>query len=630
MKYGFIKTAAQTINTQVADCLHNEKEIIKAIDDNYKNGVKLLVFPELAVTGYTCGDLFLNETLISAAEKSLLSIVRATKNYEMAVAVGCPIAAKNELYNCGVIMYKGDILGVVPKKNIPGYGEFYETRYFSSAPDELAEIKIGDNLYSFGTDMIFFCKELPEFSFAAEICEDLWVADSPSAAHVQEGATIIVNLSASNETVTKSEYRRDLVKMQSAKLVCGYVLAGAGEGESTTDLIFAGHNIIAENGRIIGESDLFENEVTAGVIDVKKIAKERRRMLKNNTNEYLKKEFSMKLTETDLKGVISPEPFGGEDEKRYETILKMQVSGLKKRMLHTKARSMVIGISGGLDSCLALIVCAETADRIGMGRENITAITMPCFGTTGHTKSNALILCEELNIPCRELDISESVKRHLTEIGHDINNTDVVYENAQARQRTLVLMNMANKTGGLVIGTGDLSELALGWATYNGDQMSMYGVNADVPKTVVRKVVKFYADSSENKKLKKVLYDILDTPVSPELLPADGEETAQKTEDIVGPYELHDFYLYYFVRWGFSPEKIFNMAKYAFEGEYEGKTILKWLETFCRRFFSQQFKRSCMPDGPKVGTVGLSPRGDFRMPSDAMWTAWKTELENLR
>ncbi len=637
MKDGFIKTAAATIDVKVADCSHNENEIINIIGKCAAEGVKLLVFPELCITGYTCGDLFLQGTLLEAAEKSLLNIVKKTENTEMITVVGCPIKREGRLYNCAVVILGGSILGIVPKNNIPDYGEYSERRHFTEAPENNTEVELGGEKYPFGAKMIFKCRQMPEMCIAAEICEDLWVPDSPSIAHSQAGATVIVNLSASNEIATKSEYRRNLVKLQSAKLLCAYIYADAGEGESTTDLVFAGHNIIAENGSILAESNLFENTIIISEIDVLKLDGERRRMSdfgKTEPEGYTCIDFSMEKTETDILRDISKTPFIPDDLNecniRCKSILQMQTSGLKKRILHSAAKKAVIGISGGLDSCLALLVSAEAMDRLGRDRGDIIAITMPCFGTTTRTKSNAVKLCEELGINCRTIDITESVTKHLDEIGHDIKNTNVVYENAQARQRTLVLMDIANETGGIVIGTGDLSELALGWATYNGDHMSMYGVNSGVPKTLVRYLVKYYADTAENSELKKVLYDILDTPVSPELLPAEGDSITQKTEDIVGPYELHDFYLYYTVRWAFSPEKIFRIAKHAFLGIYDDKTLIKWLEIFFRRFFMQQFKRSCLPDGPKVGTVGLSPRGDWHMPSDASSAVWMAEIEELK
>ncbi len=636
MKDGFLKTAAATPHIKVADCTYNSNEIIKIIGECAEKNVKFLVFPELCITGYTCGDLFLQKALLEAAQEALIKIVKSTENKQMITVVGCPIKRSGKLYNCAVVMYEGEILGVIPKDNIPNYGEFYERRHFTEAPADNTDIIIGGRKYIFGKNIIFRNSLMPEMCIGVEICEDLWMPESPSEQHVEAGATLIANLSASNEVATKSRYRRDLVKMQSAKLICTYVYADAGDGESTTDLVFSGHNIIAENGKVICESALFENSVITAETDLQKLDAERRRMSdfgKTEPDGYVTVEFSMDISETKLEKEISRTPFipsVSEQSERFCSILKMQAAGLKKRLEHTCAKTAVIGISGGLDSCLALLVTAMAMDSAKRSRKDIVAVTMPCFGTTVRTKSNAVKLCDELNAECRTVDIAGSVTKHLEEIGHDINNTNVVYENAQARMRTQVLMNIANETGGLVIGTGDLSELALGWATYNGDHMSMYGVNSSVPKTLVRYLVKYCADKTENAQLSEVLYDILDTPVSPELLPAEGDNISQKTEDIVGPYELHDFYLYYMVRWGFSPKKIYRLAKHAFSGEYDDDTIIKWLEIFCRRFLGQQFKRSCLPDGPKVGTVALSPRGDWRMPSDAVASVWMDEIAEIK
>ncbi|MDE6579518.1 MAG: NAD(+) synthase, partial [Ruminiclostridium sp.] len=515
---------------------------------------------------------------------------------------------------------KGEILGTVGKKNLPNYNEFYEKRNFEDCFDE--------------EPVIFRCKDMPEFSFGIELCEDLWIPEPPSAKLALGGAEIIVNLSASNEMIGKAEYRRSLVTGQSGRLICGYVYASAGDGESTTDLVFSGHNLIAENGTLLKETKLFENEMIISEIDVFGLASERQ---KNTSfpkyNEVKVVEFEMNIADTKLTRFYSPTTFVPSDKKnraeRCESILTMQSEGLKKRVEHTNAKSLVIGISGGLDSTLALLVCVKTMDRLKRSRKDIIAVTMPCFGTTKRTKSNAVQLCEALGVTIKEINITESVLQHFKDIEHDIDNHNVVFENGQARIRTLVLMDIANQTNGLVVGTGDLSELALGWATYNGDHMSMYGVNGGIPKTLIRYIVGFYGDSSEDEQLKKVLYDILDTPVSPELLPAENGEISQKTEDLVGPYELHDFFLYYAIRRSFSPSKIYRLAVRAMVGRYSDEEIKKWLNNFYRRFFSQQFKRSCLPDSPKVGSVTLSPRGDWRMPSDAVAAEWLKEIERL-
>lgn len=616
MKDGFIKVAAATPKIKVADVAYNAESIINDIFTANMQGVKLIVFPELAITGYTCGDLFGQRLLIDAAYKQLLRIKEDTKELEIISVVGLPMIEKGKLINAAAVLYKGELLGVVGKKNLPNYNEFYEKRNFEDCSEE--------------EPVIFRCKKMPEFSFGIEICEDLWIPEPPSAELALSGAEIILNLSASNEMIGKSEYRRSLVTGQSGRLVCGYVYASAGDGESTTDLVFSGHNLIAENGSLLKETKLFQNKMIISEIDVFSLASERQ---KNTSFRKYKEaktvEFDMEITKTELTRSYSPTPFVPSDEKgraeRCETILLMQSMGLKKRVEHTNSKSLVIGISGGLDSTLALLVCVKTADLLKRSRKDVIAVTMPCFGTTERTKNNALRLCEALGVTLKEINIADSVLQHFKDIDHPTDNHNVVYENGQARTRTLVLMDMANQSGGLVIGTGDLSELALGWATYNGDHMSMYGVNAGIPKTLIRYIVKYYGDSSADESLKNVLYDILDTPVSPELLPAENGEISQKTEDLVGPYELHDFFLYYAIRRGFSPKKIFRLALGAMEGRYTKKEIEKWLKNFYRRFFSQQFKRSCLPDSPKVGSVTLSPRGDWRMPSDAVAKEWLEE-----
>ena len=637
MKHGFIKTAAATCEIRVADCAFNVTSIKEAMQRAYDSGAKLLVLPELCITGYTCGDLFLQQPLLKAAEHALFQLAEASEAMEMLCVVGLPLVYRTKLYNCAAVLYNGEILGVVPKTNIPNYSEFYEQRHFSPAPKENGEIVLQGKRIPFGTKLVFACESVPEFVLGVEICEDLWVPQPPSAIHALAGATVIANLSASDEVIGKADYRRMLVSSQSARLICGYVYADAGFGESTSDLVFSGHDLIGENGTILQESGLFETGVYFSEIDVQKLAAERRRtttFLADVAEGYQIIPFNLDLQETKLTRLVARRPFVPDNAEtraqRCEEILAIQVEGLKKRISHTGCKTIVVGISGGLDSCLALLVMERAMNQLARPMEDIVAVTMPCFGTTKRTRSNAELLCEALGVTLRTIDIADAVNQHFKDIGQQEDCYDVVFENAQARERTQILMDVANQCGGLVIGTGDLSELALGWATYNGDHMSMYGVNASVPKTLVRHIVRYVADSAESGMLKTALYDILDTPVSPELLPAQQDGTiSQKTEDIVGPYDLHDFFLYYMVRFGFSPEKIFRLCTYAYAGEYEKKTILHWMKTFYRRFFSQQFKRSCLPDGPKVGTVTLSPRGDWRMPSDASARIWLDEVEKL-
>ena len=641
MKYGFIKVAAASPEVIVADTVANSNAIIAAARRADALGVKLLVTPELGVTGYTCGDLFLQKRLLDRSREAVAEIAASTADLGCILVVSAPLRFGTTLYICAVVMLNGQILGVVPKKNLPNYGEFYELRQFSPAPDskELLTVELCGQYVPFGTQLIFRCEEMPEFAFGCEICEDLWVPEPPSTKLALNGATIICNLSASDETVGKASYRRELVRSQSARLICGYVYADAGCGESTTDMVFAGHDLIGENGSLLAESKPFENALddcgkvacplVVTEIDVQKLVAERTRMKTFDTcvgfserSNAFDVSFEMEISDTSLTRRFEPQPFVPSDEseraERCESILKMQAFGLRKRIEHAHASTAVIGISGGLDSCLALLVSVKAMDLLKRPRTDVIAVTMPCFGTTSRTRSNAEVLCERLGVSFRCVDIKAAVNQHFKDIGHDENVYNVVYENSQARERTQIIMDIANASNGLVIGTGDLSELALGWATYNGDHMSMYGVNASIPKTLVRHIVRFFADSSDDPALSSVLYDILDTPVSPELLPADKNgEIAQKTEDLVGPYELHDFFLYYFVRFGFEPEKIEYLANYVFDGRYSSETIHKWLQNFVRRFFVQQFKRSCLPDGPKVGSVTLSPRGDWRMPSDA-------------
>ncbi len=635
MKHGFVKVGAATPHVTVADCKANVTEMKRIFDLAQRAGVKVLVYPELSITGYTCGDLFCSDVLLGSARRALLSFAKHTKASDMISIVGLPLVVNDKIYNCAAICQKGQILGVIPKTYIPNYGEFYELRCFAPAPENNEDIRIGDELVPFGTKLIFACLELPELKVAAEICEDLWAAAPPSNAHCSAGATVVANLSASNELVGKDKYRKLLVETQSAKCSCAYIFANCGDGESTTDMVFGGNSMIAENGAILSEREPFDysaGEFIATEIDVQRLAFERRRINTHvlDNSAYRRVEFSMELTETELTREIDAHPFIPENSEERDTrcsrILSIQAHGLKQRIERAYANKCVIGISGGLDSCLAILVAAEALDLLGRPRTDIVGVTMPCFGTTGRTRTNAEILCEELGAELRCVDIGESVKRHFADIGHDESVKNVVYENAQARERTQVIMDIANAVGGLVVGTGDLSELALGWATYNGDHMSMYGANASVPKTLVRHIVAWYAEKSKSEgksRLADTLRDILDTPVSPELLPADEDgNIAQKTEDIVGPYELHDFYLYNMIRFGMSPDKMYRLAKVAFAGVYSDEVLRKWLENFVRRFFSQQFKRSCMPDGPKVGSVSLSPRGDWRMPSDASREEW--------
>ena len=659
-KLGYIKVAAITPDVRVADCDYNTYKIKACIDKAYEENVKIAVFPELCVTGYTCEDLFWQSALVESAKKSILELASYTRGKDMLVFVGAPLSVAGKLYNVAVAMFEGEILGVVPKTNLPNYGEFYEQRHFTPAAGISTYISLGDDEVPFGIHQLFtFDMNGHRVSVAAEICEDLWVPLPPSVKHAMAGANIIVNLSASDETTGKDVYRRSLVSGQSARLVCGYVYAAAGEGESTTDLVFSGHNMIAENGTVLAESKRFENQMICAYIDVDKLNSERRRM---NTypateseeyfaTEYIENESKFMSHESGATRVgdvtiladdtiddgfdrwIDKSPFVPEEAtdraKRCEEIFMMQAMGLKKRLTHVHAGSAVIGISGGLDSTLALLVAAKAFDLAGMDRKGIIAVTMPGFGTTDRTYTNALELIKKIGATFKEISIRESVLRHFEEIGHDPAVHDVTYENAQARQRTLLLMNLANKYNGLVVGTGDMSELALGWATYSGDHMSMYGVNGSVPKTLVRHLVRYYADTCGDNVLTSVLYDVLDTPVSPELLPPEEGKISQITEDLVGPYELHDFFLYQILRYGYRPKKVYYLAVKAFQGAYDNRTILKWLKVFYRRFFSQQFKRSCLPDGPKVGTVAVSPRGDLKMPSDAFATVWQKELEEI-
>ena len=634
MKDGFVKVAAVSPEVKVADCAFNAESICKGIDRAYADGCKLVVFPELSVCGYTSGDLLLQSVLLEAAENAVERIAEHCTGKQIFVAVGAPVVVGGKLYNAAVAIFDGRILGIVPKRNVPSYTEFYEGRYFETG-DKLDNV---DKTVYCGREVevcsraVFRCRNMRNFCIGIEICEDMWIAGGPADLLCAGGATVICNLSASDETVGKDDYRRLLVKSASGKCNAAYVYSDCGEGESSTDLVFSAHDMIAENGAVIAESKPFGEGYVVAEVDVQKLSAER--IKQNTTPSTPIKEvyFDCALCETQLTVRIEKTPFVPEGESdreaRCERVFAIQAHGLAKRMKHTWCKHLVVGLSGGLDSALALLVMCRAAEVAGLERSAITAITMPCFGTTRRTRSNAEKLARALGVNFKKIDIGKTVQRHLKDIGHDGVTGDVAYENAQARERTQVLMDYANRTGGLVVGTGDLSELALGWATYNGDHMSMYGVNGSVPKTLVRHLVRYYAESVAGAKARAVLLDILDTPVSPELIPAKDGEIAQKTEEIVGPYELHDFFLYNIVRWGFKPSKTFRLAKYAFKGDFDDETIYKWLKTFVSRFFAQQFKRSCLPDGPKVGSVDLSPRGGWRMPSDACKTEWIKDLES--
>ena len=636
MNYGFIKACAVSPALRVADCPYNAQETIEAMQQAAEDGCQLTVFPELGLTGYTCGDLFLQQPLLDAAEAALREILKASEALQLVALVGLPVTVDAKLYNCAAVICQGALLGLVPKSHIPNYGEFYEKRHYCAAPAGVKEISFAGQKTLFGTKLLFRCETMQAFTLAVEICEDLWAPLPPSTAHALAGATVLANLSASDETVGKAEYRRALVSQQSARLLCAYLYADAGHGESTTDMVFSGHNLIAENGALLAESRPFSQALACTELDLGRLLAERRRntSFEPVTDGYETVSFHLPLREIPLTRYISPTPFvpadGGARAERCELILQMQADGLAKRIEHAHAKTAVIGISGGLDSCLALLVAVHAMKKLNRPMADILAVTMPCFGTTKRTRSNAEILCQELGVQFTEISIANTVRSHFADIGQSETNFDVTFENGQARVRTLELMDLANRTGGLVVGTGDLSELALGWATYNGDHMSMYGVNAGVPKTLVRHIVRYEADAANSDTLREVLLDILDTPVSPELLPAkENGEIAQQTESLVGPYELHDFYLYYVLRFGFSPAKIYHLAKAALSDRYSDEVLLHWLRNFYRRFFQQQFKRSCLPDGPKVGSVTLSPRGDWRMPSDACVSVWQAELETL-
>lgn len=636
MRQGFIKVAAVTPKIKVADPVYNGTVICEEMEKAWENGAKIIVFPELCLTGYTCGDLFLQQLLLVESSRQLLKVADATRGKDAVVMVGLPLERDGKLYNVAAVLQNGEVLGLIPKANIPSYAEFYEGRHFTEGNREPVEYRLTDRTVPFGANLLFVCDNMPGLTLACEICEDLWVANPPGTDHALMGATVLANLSASNENVGKDEYRELLVKSGSARLICGYIYASSGEGESTQDLVFGGHNLIAENGTILAQGKRFQNETIYTELDVQKILSDRRRMGtfgKCPQLPYRKVHFSLELVETALGRHFNSMPFVPSDEgkkrQRCEEILSIQSYGLKKRYEHTGLPAAVLGISGGLDSTLALLVTIRAFDMLGLDRKGIYAVTIPCFGTTDRTYDNACRLAAVLGVTLEKVDIKEAVQIHFRDIGQDPERHDVTYENSQARERTQVLMDIANRVNGLVIGTGDMSELALGWATYNGDHMSMYGVNAGVPKTLVRHLVKYYSDTCEAPELSGVLNDVLDTPVSPELLPPENGRIAQKTEELVGPYELHDFFLYYALRCGFPPAKLYRVAKLAFRDLYPEEEILRWMKNFFRRFFQNQFKRSCLPDGPKVGSVALSPRGDWRMPSDASARLWLDEAEKL-
>lgn len=641
MRDDFIRVAAATPEIRVADPAYNRERMQEMMREAVDRQVKILVFPELCLTAYTCSDLFLQDALLEAAKRELALLIQAGRDWDLLVFAGLPWERNGKLYNVMAVFQSGRLLGLIPKHFIPNYSEFYEARHYhpgNETPVPVAFTDAEGETYQvpMGMNLLFTCRENPDLVVAGEICEDLWTPCPPSIGHALAGATVIVNASASDETTGKSFYRRDLVTGQSARLICGYIYCSAGEGESSTDLVFGGHNLIAENGTLLKQSELFTTGLASADLDLGRLCSERRRISTYQIRmpeSYVEIPFSQTQAALQLERDIDPAPFvpaeAADRTRRCEEILSIQAMGLKKRLAHTGCRTAVIGISGGLDSTLALLVTVRAFDMLGIPHGNIITVTMPCFGTTDRTYDNACTLMRCLGTDFREVDIRETVRMHFRDIGHDPEKLDVTYENGQARERTQILMDIANQSGGMVIGTGDMSELALGWATYNGDHMSMYAVNVSVPKTLVRHLVRYYADTCRDGQLARALYDVLDTPVSPELLPPEDGKISQKTEDLVGPYELHDFFLYYVLRLGYRPAKIYRLACLAFAGTYDGETIKKWMQTFYRRFFSQQFKRSCLPDGPKVGSVAVSPRGDLRMPSDAVGRLWLQEIESL-
>ena len=640
MNYGFVKVAAAVPSVKVGDCRYNANQIEKEIIIADGKGVQVIVFPELSITGYTCADLFAQQLLLEEAEMGLMQVLNSTRQLDIISIVGLPVPLNGSLLNAAAVIQKGKILGVVPKTYLPNYKEFYEKRWFTSAGD-IGEksVRLCGQVVPLGGNLLF---ETSDTVFGIELCEDLWAPVPPSSFLALQGAEIIFNLSADDEGIGKHDYLRSLIGQQSARCIAGYVFCSCGFGESTTDVVFAGNGLIYENGTLLADSKRFslEGQVVISEIDVERLRTERRvnttfascrahltlaDPVQRIATEYVNGK-DLTLTRT-----FDPHPFmpqGARADERCEEIFSIQVSGLAQRLVHTHAKSAVVGISGGLDSTLALLVCVKTYDKLGWNRKGIIGVTMPGFGTTDRTHQNAVDLMNALGVTVREVSIRKACLQHFEDIGHNPDMHDVVYENSQARERTQVLMDIANQTEGMVVGTGDLSELALGWATYNGDHMSMYGVNASVPKTLVRYLVTWVAEHGMDEDSRRTLLDIVDTPISPELIPADEHgNISQITEDLVGPYELHDFFLYYFLRFGFRPSKILFLAGRAFKGAYDEETLKKWLQTFCRRFFNQQFKRSCLPDGPKVGSIALSPRGDWRMPSDATVSRWLNDLE---
>jgi NAD+ synthase (glutamine-hydrolysing) len=635
---GYFRVAAATPLTKPADCASNASRMSEMALEAYNKGASLIVFPELSITGYTCSDLFLQESLLEDALAALRQLAQSSTSMEAVLIAGFPLSHQGKLYNTAAVIHKGKVAAFVPKTFMPNYAEFYEMRHFAQPAWEDPKIVSFDGYDTeFGSNVLLSLPNAAGAVLAVEICEDLWAPIPPSSRHALAGATVIANLSASNETTGKDEYRRELVRNQSARLLCSYVYSCAGDGESTTDLVFPGHNLIAENGRILSESQRFTNGIIIADIDIAYLNGERRRNTSFRANGASHLSMELNLSPRELAGLhrpLSKTPFVPSDplqrEKRCEEIILMQAYGLKTRIQHVNAKNVVLGVSGGLDSTLALLVCMKAFDLLGLSRKGICCITMPCFGTTDRTRANALALIDALGATLREIPIADAVMQHFKDLGHDHNIHDLTYENSQARERTQVLMDAASQVGGFVIGTGDLSELALGFATYNGDHMSMYGVNASIPKTLIRYLIAYVADTSGNEPLQRVLREVLDTPVSPELLPPEDGNITQKTETILGPYEVHDFFLYHMMRLGYPPEKIMFLAAKAFEGIYSPSELIGWLEGFYRRFFANQFKRSCLPDGPKVGSVALSPRGDWRMPSDASARGWLDRIGKLK